>query len=231
VARIPLPIPMPKTPDFFGSARGRNAHDRRAALERSRDPASRDYHAFGFDYFDNPDLGIGYGGYHYDGRYAQSAADLTAYYQLPADARVLEIGCAKGFVLVEFALLGAQVCGLDTSAYAVAHAHEAVRARLLIGDAATLPFPDNAFDLVIAKEVLPHINQDALDRALAECGRVSRGALFFDIQCGETDDEQAALNAWDPTHRAVHSEKWWRDRVAAVVPQADIHFKRLFGSD
>ena len=222
---------MPKTPNFFGSARERNATDRRAALARSPDAATPDYHGFGFDYFDNPDLGIGYGGYHYDGRYAQSAADLMAHYRLPANARVLEIGCAKGFVLVEFVRLGAQVYGLDASAYAVAHGHDAVRSRLLVGDAAALPFHDDQFDLVIAKEVLSHISPDNLDRALAECGRVSCSGLFLDIQCGETDDEQEALNAWDPTHRAVHSAQWWRDRVAAVVPQADLHFKRLFGSD
>lgn len=221
---------MSKTPDFFGSACGRNVNDRRAALALSSDSATPDYHGFGFDYFDNPDLGIGYGGYHYDGRYAQSAAEMIAHYRLDASARILEIGCAKGFVLAEFALLGLHVCGLEASAYAVAHGYDTVRSRLLVGDAVALPFLDHQFDLVIAKEVLPHINQDGLDRVLAECSRVSRGELFFDIQCGETECEQEELNAWDPTHRAVHSEQWWRDRIAAVVPEADLHFKRLFES-
>lgn len=219
---------MPTAPDFFGSARARNADARRAALARATQKASADYHDFGFDYFDNPDLGIGYGGYRYDGRYAQSAAAIMAHYKLGVGARILEIGCAKGFVLVEFAALGAQVCGLDASAYAVSHSHDAVRARLLVGDVAALPFADASFDLVIGKEVLPHVAPDALDRALMECSRVARGPVFFDIQCGETPEEVDALNTWDPTHQAVHGEDWWRDRVTATVPQADLHFKRLF---
>ncbi len=221
---------MPAAPDFFGAARARNATDRRAALARATQAATADYQSFGFDYFDNPDLGIGYGGYCYDGRYAQSAADILAHYKLAAGARILEIGCAKGFVLVEFAARGATVYGLDASAYAVAHGHEAVRRCLLVGDVATLPFADAHFDLVIGKEVLPHIDPSVLDQALKECGRVARGALFFDIQCGETPDERNALNAWDPTHRVVHPEAWWRDRMATLLPQADLHFKRLFGS-
>ncbi len=222
---------MPTTPDFFGLAQARKAGARRSAMARATQPATSDYNSFGFDYFDNPDLGIGYGGYRYDGRYAPSAAAFMAHYGLGASARILEIGCAKGFVLVEFANLGAQVCGLDASPYAVTHGHEAVRDRLLVGDVAALPFADQSFDLVIGKEILPHIEQTHLDRALAECGRVARGALFFDIQCGETPEEQDTLNTWDPTHRAVFPAQWWRDRIAAVVPQADLHFKRLFEPD
>lgn len=221
---------MSGAPDVFAVAPARDAAARRQALARRQGDASADYRAFGFDYFDNPGLGIGYGGYAYDGRYASAAAALMRHYGLNAGARVLEIGCAKGYLLVEFAKLGADVRGLDASAYAVAKAHPDIRDRIAVGDAAALPYDDAAFDLVVAKEVLPHVPAARLDGALAEIARVTRGAAFLVVQCADTAEEAAALNAWDPTHTVVRASSWWRDRVAALAPSADLHTKRLFAS-
>ncbi len=218
---------MPGAPDVFAAARSRDAAARRHALA-ARQFASADYHRFGFDYFDNPDIGIGYGGYAYDGRYGDAAAALMRHYGLGRGSRVLEIGCAKGYVLVEFALRGAEVSGIDASAYAASQAHPAVRDRIYVGDAAALPFDDASFDLVLAKEVLPHVPAGRLNAALAECARVSRGAIFLVVQCAETPEEAAAIMDWDPTHQVVRPAAWWRDRVAAHAPGADLHTKRLF---
>ena len=53
---------------------------------------------FGFDYFDG-DRKYGYGGFRYDGRWVPVAQDMVKHYALKSGARILDIGCAKGFLV------------------------------------------------------------------------------------------------------------------------------------
>ena len=216
--------------DFFQSIGAtRDAGDRRGKMKNGNLPAaSEDYLNFGADYFDNPDLGIGYGGYHYDGRYGDAASEICRHYNLQPGSRVLEIGCAKGFLLYEFHRLGLAVTGLDISDYAVGHAHPEVQRYLCLGDTSLLPFPDGQFDLVLAKEILPHVRSDQLHLALAECARVSRGGIYFVIQAGRGDGDLEEMAAWDPTHQVLRTEAWWRSALADMPVRPDVIFKHLF---
>src|SRR6266498_1340967 len=103
---------------------------------------------FGKDYFDG-DRQYGYGGYKYDGRWRPFAEKLIDHYGLKAGDKVLDIGCAKGFLVHDFlrALPGLEVAGLDVSEYAIANAMPDVKQLLRVGTAAELPYPDRHFDL------------------------------------------------------------------------------------
>lgn len=56
---------------------------------------------FGKEFFDG-DRKCGYGGYQYDGRWQAVARTMQDYYKLAEDAAILDIGCAKGFLLHDF---------------------------------------------------------------------------------------------------------------------------------
>ena len=56
---------------------------------------------FGFDYFDG-DRKYGYGGFRYDGRWLPVAQAMVKHYGLNSGARILDIGCAKGFLVHDF---------------------------------------------------------------------------------------------------------------------------------
>jgi SAM-dependent methyltransferase len=99
--------------------------------------------------------------------------------------QVLDLGCGFGRHAFEAFRRGADVVAVDRSADEVAQVtamframaaegevDPAQRGRAVRGDLTALPFPDGAFDVVIASEVLEHIPAD--EAAFAEIARVVR---------------------------------------------------------
>jgi SAM-dependent methyltransferase len=110
----------------------------------------------------------------------EAVADLVRRTAPSHEVRVLEIGCSGGVLLRDLLNAGySDVYGIDISDAAVA----AARARALLNvsamDATRLAFQDGSFDLVIASDVLEHINDDV--SALKEWRRVMtrRGTLII----------------------------------------------------
>ncbi len=215
--------------DFFFPESTRSDEDRRQRADDPRRDAhvTSSYLRFGYDYFDNPELVIGYGGYKYDGRYKPAAENMCRYYGLVPGNSVLEIGCAKGFVLTEFRNLGMNVTGSDLSAYALQHISPDLQSRAVRSDVVSLPFSNLQFDLVLAKEVLPHVPESFVARAVLECMRVSKKAIFIEIQTGRTERELEYLRKWDATHLTLRPPEWWDTIFSTVGYHGDVHYKIL----
>jgi SAM-dependent methyltransferase len=75
------------------------------------------------EFFDGDRIN-GYGGYYYDGRWKTVVKKLQEVYGINSDSAVLDIGCAKGFLLYDLQdmIPGIRVAGLDISEYALNHA-------------------------------------------------------------------------------------------------------------
>ena len=93
--------------------------------------------------------------------------------------RVLEVACGRGGFVRELARAGAQVTGCDfsMSALAVAQArigglNAGARADLIQGDAQSLPFGSESFDLIVSCETIEHVPN--VRSALREMWRVAR---------------------------------------------------------
>ncbi len=104
----------------------------------------------------------------------------------------LDVGCGSGADLVAMAGSmppGAEIWGLDASETMIDEARRRTaglrpRVSLRIGEATSLPFPDETFDACVADTVLQHIPDPA--QALREMARVTRpggriAALEFDL--------------------------------------------------
>jgi ubiquinone/menaquinone biosynthesis C-methylase UbiE len=115
---------------------------------------------------------------------------LREHMGLTAGARVLDIGCGTGALLVELAKAGARVTGMDTFEEAggvdrdIAEARlreNHVTAPLLTATAGNLPFKDDAFDIGVNIGMLEHLPPDVRPVILREMFRVIRpgGCLFL----------------------------------------------------
>jgi SAM-dependent methyltransferase len=116
--------------------------------------------------------------------------------------RVLDVGCGSGRHAFEALRRGADVIAADLDSAALAGVGDMAAAmaaagevagggglRTVVADARTLPFEDEAFDVVIAAEVLEHIREDRA--AIAELCRVLRPGGVL----------------------AVTVPRWWPERV------------------
>ncbi len=180
-----------------------NAHDKAACSEIACQ--------FGEEYWDGP-RHLGYGGYRYDGRWRSVAQAMVDHYALPDDAKILDVGCGKGFLLYEFTqvLPDCTVTGLDVSDYAIAHAKPEIQSAITPGHANTLPYPDDHFDLVYSINALHNLLLPDLFSAVHEMQRVSHRAKHIVVEAYRNEREKMNLMYWQLTCRAFHTPDEWR---------------------
>ena len=180
---------------------------------------------FGQDYWDG-ERRHGYGGYRYDGRWSVVAAAIIADYGLAPDARILDVGCGKGFLLYEFTRLlpGATVAGIDISAYAIENSKAEIRDRLQVGDAAELPYADNSFDLVISLGALHNLPISRLSKALRELQRVTCKDAYLMVESFRNQVEMVNLLYWQLTCESFYSHDEWVWLFGEYGYQGDYEF-------
>jgi len=172
---------------------------------------------FGRDFFDG-ERRHGYGGYRYDGRWLPVARRMVEYYGLPPDARILDVGAAKGFLMYDFlqVLPGATVRGLDVSSYARENAHAGMGSLIDLGTAEALPYADKSFDLVVSINSIHNLPPAACAQALREMERVSRAHKFVTVDAWRTEEEHQRLLDWILTAETYMSVDAWHQLFAEV---------------
>jgi ubiquinone/menaquinone biosynthesis C-methylase UbiE len=155
---------------------------------------SREY---GELYFDGPRT-YGYGGYRYDGRWIPVAEDIVKHFRLEPGDRILDVGCAKGFLVKDLLTVcpGLEAFGIDVSEYALTHCEPEVIGRLHLGNAAKLPFPDKSFKAVVSLNTLHNLERPELIRALQEIERLAPGRSFVQVDSYLTPEQKDLFMAW-----------------------------------
>jgi ubiquinone/menaquinone biosynthesis C-methylase UbiE len=139
------------------------------------------------------------------------ARDLANHYGLKAGDWILDVGCAKGFLLHDFTQVvpGIEVAGIDISTYAIEHAKEEVKPFLQVGNATSLPFPDKSFDLVVSINTLHNLRIHDLVKALRELERVSRRHKYLIVDGYRTEEEKVNLMYWQITCESLFTPEEW----------------------
>ena len=168
---------------------------------------------FGEAFFDGSRK-TGYGGFSYHKRFWEPVIPtFQEYFNHNADSKVLDVGCAKGFMLYDMKRLipGITVRGIDISEYAIENCHEGVKENLQTGNALKLPFEDDSFDVVISITTLHNLEQDDCAKALQEVERVSRGHSFVTLDAYRNETEKQLMESWNLTARTMmHVDEWVR---------------------
>ena len=166
---------------------------------------------FGKEFFDG-DRKYGYGGFNYLPRFWQPVIPtFKDYFGLTSGSSVLDVGCGKGFMLHDMALLipGITVKGIDVSGYAIENAIEDMKPHVQVADARMLPFPDKSFDVVISVNTIHNLVREECARALREIERVSRGKSFVTVDAYRNEEEKERMFGWNLTARTIMSVEEW----------------------
>ncbi len=181
---------------------------------------------FGKEFFDG-DRSQGYGGFHYHPRFWQPVVPtFQKFYGLTAESSLLDVGCAKGFMVYDFITLipGIEARGIDVSAYAIENAFEPARPFVAVGDARRLEFADNSFDLVISITTLHNFELDECAQALQEIERVSRKHSFITVDAYRNEEEKALMHAWNLTAKTIMHVDEWKAFFKKVGYTGDYHW-------
>lgn len=185
----------------------RNLVARKVGQEANRHVARK----YGREYFDGT-REQGYGGYRYDGRWLPIAHDIAAHFELKAGDRVLDVGCAKGFLMHDLmaAVPGLEVWGLEISQYAIESCHDDARGRIVRGTAQSLPFASDSFAAALCINVVHNLVLDACVDAIQEIERVAPGRGYIQVDAYRNDDERDAFRDWVLTAETYGKPEMWR---------------------
>jgi len=185
----------------------RNVAARSTAKTDEHIRVSREY---GEVYFDGP-REYGYGGYRYDGRWVAVAEDIIRHFNLKPGDRVLDVGCAKGFLVKDLLKVEPRLeaFGLDVSRYALMRCEPEVVGRLHLGSADDLPFPDDSFKAAISLNTIHNLDRNGCVRALRELQRVSGGRAFVQLDSYRTPEQKAIFEDWVLTARWHDYPEGW----------------------
>jgi SAM-dependent methyltransferase len=152
------------------------------------------------EYYDSAD--VGYGGYvenfnKYNHIFTKlfdtRAKDIEPF---RGEGRLLEVGCAHGFLLDHLRRYHWDVKGVEVSPLAAGYASGELGLDVYNGKLEDAGYPDNSFDVVLLLDVLEHLHRPF--ETLREIGRIltSRGVLV--VQC-----------PWELTH--------WEEKAEAML--------------
>jgi len=166
--------------------------------------------SYGPDFWDG-DRRYGYGGYKYDGRWEDIAKQLIHHYKLKENAKILDVGCGKGYLLFEFKKLlpKSSVIGFDISHYAIHQAKSEIRENLFISNAKDpFPFSENSYDLAISFTTLHNLHIFELKSALKEIERVAK-QKFIIVESYQNEQQLFNLQCWALTCESFFKPQEW----------------------
>ena len=181
---------------------------------------------FDVEYFDGDRL-TGYGGYNYNPRFwTDTVAHIKDFYHLDDNSKILDIGCAKGYMMHDLSLLipGAEIKGVDVSNYAKENSIESMQDNIVVANANNLPFPDDYFDLVIAINTLHNLPLIDCKQAFSEINRVTKNNSFvMNDAWRDAKGKQSMLN-WNLTALTYMSCDDWEELFKEVDYKGDYYW-------
>ena len=133
-----------------------------------------------------------------------------------APARVLDAGCALGFLVETLRDRGVDAWGIDISPFAIAQVHDPIKPYCRVGSVAgDLGGP---WDLIVSIEVAEHLPIREAEAAIAN-------------MCAQTADvmfSSSPVDHREPTHLNVHQPEYWAEQFARHGFYRDVDYDATY---
>lgn len=188
---------------------------KRDTSERANEKTEKDREIarkFGKEFFDG-ERRHGYGGFKYNPKFWQPVIPtFVDYWKLNSKSSVLDVGCGKGFMLYDIkkSIPEIKVSGIDISHYAVNCADDKISKFLQVGNAKSLPYDDNSFDVVISINTIHNLDKEECGMAIREISRVSKISSFITVDAYRTEEEKRRMFEWNLTAKTILSVDEWK---------------------
>jgi len=153
----------------------------------------------------------GYGGYQYNEKYWSTVVkDISDFYNLNSSSRILDVGCAKGFMVFDMInyLNNKNIFGIDISNYAISNGKKEVLNNIFIGEAHDIKFPDQFFDLAVSITTIHNYDIEGVKQCLRELNRISKKS-FITVDAYRNEEEKKQMFEWNLTAKTIlHVDEW-----------------------
>lgn len=169
------------------------------------------YKNFDYDYFDNKKFKLGYMGYHDIKKFDRNIKSFANFFSLSLNDSILDYGCAKGTLLSSFLRNKFyNLTGLDISDYAIKKSNKNIKKYLYKIQMHELnKFLDRRFDLIISKDVLPHLSLKELNLLFTFFSKSDYGKIYLEIFCPNSKRDLWKYQIWDPTQKTLKTKLEW----------------------
>lgn len=183
---------------------------------------------FGKEYFDGK-REHGYGGYYYNKKFFRNVVkEMIKHYKLNNKSKILDIGCAKGFMMYEFRyfLPKAEIYGLDISKYCKTNALPSEKKFIKVGSCHKLPYKNNYFDFVVSISTIHNLSKKKIPLALKEIERVKKGKSFIRIKGYKNNKEKKFIDDWNIVAKSNLSTSHWKKLFKENKYSGDYQFAK-----
>ena len=153
----------------------------------------------------------GYGGFKYDGRWKKIAERIFEHYKLKENARILQIGSDKGFLLNDIKNIKPKctVAGVEVSNYAITKTLKSVKKYIKKSSFVNLPYNNNYFDFVIAIGPVYSLSLPDAIKCLKEIKRVGKGKSFITLGAYNHERDFKLFRYWTLLGTSILNKKEW----------------------
>ncbi len=122
--------------------------------------------------------------------------------------RILDVGCAHGYLMTAAQNIGCDVEGLEYSDYVIKEAIEGVRGKIKKGSILRGGFKNDEFDVVACFNVLEYIPEEKIELALNNLVKWTNDLIFF-TTCFKHSRYSSQKHSPDELRMTIKTEKEW----------------------
>jgi ubiquinone/menaquinone biosynthesis C-methylase UbiE len=136
---------------------------------------------------------------------------------------ILDVGCSQGLAVQQYQISGKDAYGIDISKIGVDKAKELGINNCKVASILNIPFDDNNFDAVSSSDVLEHLEESDVEKAINEICRVSKKYLFLKIASKKEGNRKwiaiikekyaEEFPGLDNLHLSVHNHTYWIEQI------------------